>query len=148
MQLNTITDNRGSSKKRKRVGRGIGSSKGKTCGRGHKGQKSRTGVSVKGFEGGQMPIHMRMPKRGFKPINPRRYQELSLERLAFLIDKGKLSKDEVITADLLKTKGCIKHCRDGVRLIGRATLPALRIGLTSFSSPARKCIEDAGGTFV
>ena len=149
MELNTIKDHVKARKPRKRVGRGIACTKGKTCGRGHKGQKSRTGVSIKGFEGGQMPIHMRMPKRGFKPVNGKTYQLLSVERLASLIEKGVLKADEQVTAASLKDKKVIRRVKDGVRLVGKGKLScALTLSLSGASSSARKAVEEAGGKFL
>jgi large subunit ribosomal protein L15 len=146
MKLNEIKDCVNSRKARKRVGRGIGSGTGKTCGRGYKGQKSRTGVSIKGFEGGQMPIHMRLPKRGFRSPNKKRYQELSLIRLQALFDAGTLSKKDKVTEALLREKGVFKRTFDGVRVIGSGTLThPVELSVAGVSTSVRRSIEASGG---
>lgn len=117
MFLNDISDNPGASKKRKRLGRGIGSGKGKTCGRGGKGQTARSGVRIKGFEGGQMPLHRRLPKRGFNPLNKTDYNEVSLARIQKAIDAGVLDVSQLITVELLVEKGICKKFRDGVKIL-------------------------------
>src|SRR5215813_10422513 len=122
MKLNELRDNPGATKDRIRVGRGIGSTKGKTAGRGHKGQKARSGVAIKGFEGGQMPIHMRLPKRGFNNPLRLKFAEINLERLQLAIDEGKLDAGGVIDADALVKAGIIRRARDGIRLLGRGEL--------------------------
>jgi large subunit ribosomal protein L15 len=146
MKLNLIADHRGALRDSKRLGRGIGSGKGKTCGRGYKGQKSRTGVSLKGFEGGQMPLIRRLPKRGFVPYQRKRYAELTFSRLMTAFEKGVLAVSDEITAVLLKEKGLVKHVRDGVRLIGSASLKEkISVRLAGVSTSAKKAIEEAGG---
>ena len=115
-KLNDIRDNEGAHKKRMRVGRGIGSGKGKTSGRGQKGQKSRSGVAVKGFEGGQMPLHMRLPKRGFNNPFRKEYAEVNLGALQAAVDAGKINADSVLDGAALVAAGVISHAREGVRL--------------------------------
>ncbi len=146
MKLNAIKDYVEARRPRKRVGRGIGSGKGKTCGRGYKGQKSRTGVSIKGFEGGQMPIHMRLPKRGFKPLKKKRFQELSLSRLQALLDQGVLSAKETVTQALLVEKGVFKKAFHGVRVIGKADLThPVKLSVSGVSSSVRDAVTKCGG---
>ena len=146
-KLNEIRDNPGSHKNRMRVGRGPGSGKGKTAGRGVKGQKSRSGVALGGFEGGQMPLHMRMPKRGFNNPFAKKLVEVNLWRLAQAIDAGKLDASQPIDAAVLKAAGVIRRERDGVRLLGDGELSAkLDITVYSASASAAKAIADAGGT--
>jgi large subunit ribosomal protein L15 len=120
MKLNELSDNPGATKTRKRVGRGIGSGKGKTAGRGVKGQKSRTGVAIKGFEGGQMPLHRRLPKRGFNNIFRKDYAEVSLDRIAQAIEAGRLDAGQPINAETLKAAGVIRRAKAGVRILGGA----------------------------
>src|SRR6201990_913511 len=117
MKLNELADNPGSKKKLMRVGRGVGSGKGKTGGRGVKGQKSRRGVSINGFEGGQMPLHMRMPKRGFNPLNPLRMGWINLGTLQKAIDSKRLDASGDITEDTLVAAGLLRRKKDGVRLL-------------------------------
>src|ERR1700748_1691818 len=116
MKLNEISDNPGATKDRMRVGRGIGSGKGKTAGRGVKGQKARTGVSIKGFEGGQMPLHRRLPKRGFNNIFARSLNEVGLDTIQKAIDDGKLDAKAAVTVEALKAAGVISKARHGVRI--------------------------------
>jgi large subunit ribosomal protein L15 len=149
MKLNELADNAGSSPKRMRVGRGVGSGKGKTAGRGVKGQKSRRGVSINGFEGGQMPIHMRVPKRGFNVPNARTFAWVNLDRIAKAIESGKLDATKVIDETALVTSGVVRHLRDGVRVLARGTAPAkLTIQVTGASAAAVKAVEAAGGTLT
>src|SRR5271156_2756568 len=117
MKLSDIADNAGSRKKRMRVGRGIGSGKGKTAGRGGKGQTARSGVRIKGFEGGQMPLHRRLPKRGFNPPAPRDLNEVNLGRVQIAIDAGKLHAAQPITGEALIAAGVVARARDGVKLL-------------------------------
>ncbi len=146
-KLNDLHDNPGARKKRVRVGRGIGSGVGKTAGRGQKGQKSRSGVAIKGFEGGQMPLHMRLPKRGFNNIFRRDYAELNLGTLQAAIDSGKLANDGVIDADTLVAAGVITHARDGIRLLGKGVLTAkVNLKLAGASASAKAAVEAAGGS--
>jgi large subunit ribosomal protein L15 len=147
MKLNEITDNPGAHKERKRVGRGIGSGLGKTGGRGGKGQKGRSGVAINGFEGGQMPIHRRMPKRGFNNIFRKEYVAVGLDRLQQYIDSGKLDPKGTITADTLKAAGVVKSTRDGVRILnnGEINVP-LTLEVAGASKSAVAAIEKAGGS--
>ncbi|TCD05458.1 50S ribosomal protein L15 [Erythrobacteraceae bacterium CFH 75059] len=147
MKLNDIRDNDGARKGRLRVGRGIGSGKGKTAGRGQKGAKARSGVSINGFEGGQMPLHMRLPKRGFNNIFAKDYAEVNVGMLQKMIDSGKLSADGVIDHAVLKGAGLARGGRDGVRLLGKGTLTSrLELRVAGASKGAVKAVEDAGGT--
>jgi large subunit ribosomal protein L15 len=147
MKLNEIRDNEGARKSRIRVGRGIGSGKGKTGGRGVKGQTSRSGVAIKGYEGGQMPIHMRLPKRGFK--NPFRldYNAVNIGRIQTAIDAGKLEKGAKIDAAALVAAGVIRRVKDGVRLLGNGELSVkLDIEVAGVSAGAKAAVEKAGGS--
>ena len=147
MKLNEIRDNEGAHKKRMRVGRGPGSGKGKTSGRGVKGQKSRTGVSLLGFEGGQMPLYMRMPKRGFNNPNALKLAEVNLWRLQDAVDDKKLDIKGEITGEALVAAGVIRRVKDGVRILGTGELKAkLNLVVWSASSGAVKAIEAAGGS--
>ncbi|HTJ02385.1 MAG TPA: 50S ribosomal protein L15 [Methylovirgula sp.] len=147
MKLNDITDNPGASKDRMRVGRGIGSGKGKTCGRGVKGQKARTGVAIKGFEGGQMPLHRRLPKRGFTPPFPTDYNEVNLGRIQAAIDSGKLSKDAPVTIEALVEAGLFAKARDGVKILGMGEISAkLTFEVAAASKGAIAAIEKLGGS--
>ncbi|ESQ77314.1 50S ribosomal protein L15 [Asticcacaulis sp. YBE204] len=146
-KLNEIRDNEGSTKGRMRVGRGPGSGKGKTAGRGVKGQKSRTGVSLLGFEGGQMPLYMRMPKRGFNSLNRKEFAEVNLWRLQQAIDAGKIDASAPIDAVALKAAGIIRRELDGVRLLGEGELTS-KVSLSVYSATASavKAVEAAGGS--
>ena len=147
MKLNEISDNRGATKKRKRIGRGIGSGTGKTGGRGVKGQTSRAGVSLNGFEGGQMPLHRRMPKRGFTNIFRKDYVEVGLDRIAAAVAAGRLDGGKTIDADALKAAGIIRRVKDGVRLLGGAEPKSkLTLSVAGASRPAIAAVEKAGGT--
>ena len=147
MKLNEINDNPGSSKDRMRVGRCIGSGKGKPGGRGVKGQKSRTGVAIKGFEGGQMPLHRRLPKRGFTNIFAKDYNEVSLGRVQTAIDAGKLDAKKPITVEALKEAGVVRRIQDGVRLLGVGELKvAVAFEIAGASKPAIEAVEKAGGS--
>lgn len=149
MKLNDLRDNDGARKARMRVGRGIGSGKGKTAGRGVKGQTSRTGVAINGFEGGQMPIYRRLPKRGFK--NPFRldYAEVNLDRLQKAIDGGKLKADQTITGELLVAAGLISQVKSGVRLLGRGQITAkVTIEVAGATASAVEAVQKAGGSVV
>ena len=149
MKLNEIRDNEGAHKKRMRVGRGPGSGKGKTSGRGVKGQKSRTGVSLLGFEGGQMPLYMRMPKRGFNNPNALKLAEVNLWRLQDAIDAKKLDIKGEIKGDALVAAGVIRRVKDGVRLLGTGEVKqALNLVVWSATAGAKKAIEAAGGTVL
>ena len=149
MKLNEIRDNAGAHKKRMRVGRGPGSGKGKTAGRGVKGQKSRSGVAIGGFEGGQMPLYMRMPKRGFNNPNALKLAEVNLWRLQDAIDGGKLDAKSDIKGDALVAAGVIRRVKDGVRLLGTGEIKGkLNLVVWSASAGAIKAIEAAGGSVV
>jgi len=146
MKLNDLRDNEGARKKRMTVGRGIGSGKGKTCGRGVKGQKARTGVSIKGFEGGQMPLIRRMPKRGFKNIFAKEYSEINIGRLQEAIDAGSLDAKQPITSESLIKSGLAAKAKDGVRLLGKGALKAkVELTLAGASKSAIAAVEKAGG---
>jgi len=147
MKLHEIRDNEGAHKRRMRVGRGIGSGKGKTSGRGVKGQKARTGVSLHAFEGGQMPLYRRLPKRGFKPINPTKLVEVNLWQLQEAVDAGKLDGSMPIDAAVLVASGVLRRSRDGVRLLGEGELKAkLTLKLAGISAKAKAAVEAAGGS--
>ncbi|HEU0070130.1 MAG TPA: 50S ribosomal protein L15 [Alphaproteobacteria bacterium] len=146
-QLNQISDNPGAHKARRRIGRGIGSGRGKTSGKGVKGQKARTGVSINGFEGGQMPIHRRVPKRGFNNISGQVFAEITLGRLQKAIDAGKIDASKPVTLEVLKASGVVRHLRDGVRLIATGTLKAkVALEITGGSRAAIEAVEKAGGS--
>ena len=146
MKLNDLRDNPGARKKRMTIGRGIGSGKGKTCGRGVKGQKARTGVSIRGFEGGQMPLHRRLPKRGFKMLFARVYAELNVGRLQEAIDAGRIDAKKPITEEILVTSGVAASAKDGVRLLGKGALKAkIDITVAGATAGAIAAVEKAGG---
>ena len=147
MKLNEIRDNEGAHKKRMRVGRGPGSGKGKTSGRGVKGQKSRSGVAIGGFEGGQMPLYMRMPKRGFNNPSALTLAEVTLWRLQDAVDAGKLDAKSEINGEALVAAGVIRRVKDGVRILGTGEIKSkLNLVVWSASSGAVKAIEAAGGS--
>ncbi|MBT4490353.1 MAG: 50S ribosomal protein L15 [Rhodospirillaceae bacterium] len=147
MKLNELRDNPGARHKSKRLGRGIGSGKGKTAGRGHKGQKSRSGVAIKGFEGGQMPLYRRLPKRGFNNIFAKRYQVINLGRLQAAIDAGKLDAGKPIGVAELIASGMVRKARDGVRLLAQGELTAkVDITVAGASAAAVTAVQGAGGT--
>ena len=147
MKLSDIADNAGSRKKRMRVGRGIGSGKGKQAGRGGKGQTARSGVRIKGFEGGQMPLHRRLPKRGFTNIFKLDFAEINLDRLQQAIDAKLVDVKETVTIESLVKSGVIRRAKDGLRLLGRGELKAkLTIEAHGASKPAIAAVEKAGGT--
>jgi len=149
MKLNDLRDNEGARKERLRIGRGIGSGKGKTGGRGVKGQTSRTGVAINGFEGGQMPIYRRLPKRGFTNIFRIDYSEVNLDRLQQAVDSGKLDIKATITAEALVKSGVLSTAKEGVRLLGRGTLTAkLTIEVAGATEAAKAAVEKAGGSVV
>src|SRR4029079_19184386 len=142
MRLNEIRDRPGATSAKKRLGRGIGSGLGKTSGKGTKGQKARSGVAIKCFEGGQMPLHRRLPKRGFNNIFANRYNELNLGRIQAAVDSGRLDGKKPITIEALKQAGLIKSARDGVRLLGQGELKAkLAFEITGASASAIKAVE-------
>lgn len=148
MKLNEIRDNPGAARPRKRVGRGIASGTGKTAGRGHKGQWARTGAGGKvGFEGGQMPLYRRLPKRGFKALFRRDFVEVNLDRLQAAIDAGKLDATAPIDEAAMQTAGLFKRRRDGVRLLGRGELTAkVAVVVAGATKSALAAVEKAGGT--
>jgi len=150
MKLNEVKDNLGATKNAKRVGRGIGSGTGKTSGSGHKGQKARSGVSINGFEGGQMPIHRRLPKRGFNNIFRKNYAEVNLGRLQVAIDAGKLDVAKEIDAAALVAAGVISKVRDGIRILanGELTTKKVEIHAAGASNAAVLAVEKGGGKIV
>ena len=147
MKLNEIHDNPGALKERMRVGRGIGSGKGKTGGRGVKGQKARSGVSIKGFEGGQMPLHRRLPKRGFWNPFSIDYNEVNVGRIQIAVDAGKLDTQAPVTLEALIASGVVSKPRDGVKILGVGELSAkLTFEVSAASKGAVQAIEKAGGS--
>jgi large subunit ribosomal protein L15 len=147
MKLSDLADNAGSRKKRMRVGRGIGSGKGKTSGRGGKGQTARSGVRIKGFEGGQMPLHRRLPKRGFNNVFRLEFAEINLDRLQQAIDAKLIDGKDTINAEALVKARVLRRAKDGVRLLGRGELKAkLNIEVHGASKSAIAAVEKAGGT--
>ena len=147
MRLNEIRDRPGATRARKRLGRGIGSGLGKTAGRGTKGQKARSGVAIKGFEGGQMPLSRRLPKRGFKNIFASSYNEINLGRIQEAVDAGRLDGKKPITVEALKEARLIRRTRDGVRLLGNGEIKVgLSFEVAGASQSAIKAVEAAGGT--
>jgi large subunit ribosomal protein L15 len=147
MKLNEIRDNAGATKNRMRVGRGIGSGKGKTSGRGVKGQTSRTGVAIKGFEGGQMPLHRRLPKRGFTNIFAKDYAVANLGKVQQAIESGKLDASQPITGEILVAAGVAQNSRDGVRLLGKGALTSkASFVVAGASASAIAAVEALGGT--
>lgn len=146
MKLNELFNNEGATKNRIRVGRGIGSGKGKTSGRGVKGQKARTGVSIAGFEGGQMPLYRRLPKRGFNQPNRADYVPVNLGKIQQFIDAGKIDIKQPLTAAIFQTSGLVNQIRDGVRVLAKGELKVkLTIEAVGFSDAAKAAIEAAGG---
>jgi large subunit ribosomal protein L15 len=147
MKLNDIRDNQGARKGRMRVGRGIGSGKGKTAGRGQKGQKARSGVAIAGFEGGQMPLHMRIPKRGFNNPFAKDYAEVNVGMIQKFIDAGKLDAKKPIDHAALKAAGLARGGKDGVRLLGKGEIKAkAKFSVAGASKGAIAAIEKAGGS--
>lgn len=147
MKLNDLRDNEGATHSRKRLGRGIGSGSGKTAGRGVKGQKARSGVAINGFEGGQMPLYRRLPKRGFTNISAKSYNAVSLARLQAAVDAGKLEAGSTVDAAALIKAGVIRRAKDGVRVLGTGELTAkLSLDVTGASKSAVVKIEKAGGS--
>ena len=147
MKLSDIADNPGSRKKRMRVGRGIGSGKGKTSGRGGKGQTARSGVRIKGFEGGQMPLHRRLPKRGFNNVFRVEFAEINLDRLQQAVDSKAIDAKDVVNAESLVKAGVLRRAKAGVRLLGRGELKAkLNIEVHGASKSAIAAVEKAGGS--
>ena len=149
MRLNELSDNPGAHRPRKRVGRGIGSGLGKTSGKGQKGQKSRSGVSLLGFEGGQMPLFRRLPKRGFKNVFRKEFEVVNLGDLQKAVDAGKLDAKKPVNAEALKAAGLIKRRKDGVRLLAKGEIKAkLTIEVDGASKAAVAGVEKAGGKLV
>ena len=149
MNLNNIKDNKDANKERKRVGRGIGSGTGKTSGKGHKGQKARSGVSIKGFEGGQMPIHRRLPKRGFNNINRVPYIELNIEKIEQLIVNNVIDPNKIINHKTLMDIGLVKSEISRTKLLAKGELKnKINIEVTSFSSSAKQKVETLGGSVL
>jgi len=147
MKLNELSDKAGAQKNRKRIGRGIGSGTGKTGGRGGKGQTARSGVAIKGFEGGQMPLHRRLPKRGFTNIFRKDFVEVGLDRIEAAIVAERLDASKTIDTEALKAAGIVKNARDGIRLLGGAEpTRKLTIDVAGASGPAIAAVEKAGGT--
>jgi large subunit ribosomal protein L15 len=148
MKLSDIADNAGSRKKRMRVGRGIGSGKGKTSGRGGKGQTARSGVRIKGFEGGQMPLHRRLPKRGFKNTAfALRLNEVNLDKVQAAIDAGRLDAGAIVDAGVLVKAGVLRRAKDGVRLLGSGEIKAkVAFSVWGASKSAVAAVEKAGGS--
>ena len=147
MKLNDIRDNEGARKGRMRIGRGIGSGKGKTGGRGQKGQKSRSGVSINGFEGGQMPLHMRLPKRGFNNPFGRDFAEVNIGMIQKFIDAKKLDAKKDITEDVLREAGLVRGGKHGVKLLGKGELSAkAKFVVTKATKGAIEAVEKAGGS--
>lgn len=149
MKLNEIRDNPGARSVRKRVGRGAGSGLGKTAGKGQKGQKARSGVAIGGFEGGQMPLHRRLPKRGFHNISRREYRVIGLDDIQAAIEAGKLDPKDPISATHVVAAGIIKKARDGIRLLANGTLKTkITIEVAGASKAAVEAVEKAGGKVV
>lgn len=149
MKLNDLRDNPGATKKRMRVGRGPGSGKGKMGGRGMKGQKSRSGVAIKAYEGGQMPLYRRLPKRGFTKPNRKAFAVINLDTLQTFVDAKRLDPKVEVTEDLLVETGIVRRKLDGVRLLAKGELTvALTIALTGASAAAKAAVEKAGGTLT
>ncbi len=147
MKLTDLRDRPGARKTRRRIGRGIGSGRGKTGGRGGKGQTARSGVSIKGFEGGQMPLHRRLPKRGFKNIFRKRFNEVSVGRLQQAVDAGKLDPQAAVDIEALVKAGVLRRAKDGVRLLGGGDLTAkLVLTVAGASKSAIAAVEKAGGS--
>tara|TARA_B100000614_G_scaffold26251_1_gene20429 strand:+ start:156 stop:770 length:615 start_codon:yes stop_codon:yes gene_type:complete len=147
MRLNELKDNPGSRKSRTRVGRGIGSGKGKTAGRGHKGQKSRSGVAIKGFEGGQMPIHMRLPKRGFNNYTKKKYTEITTGKLQSYIDSGLLKADKDITENDFVSSCEIKKSSNGFKLLNKGELKSkINLSISKATKSSIELIKNLGGT--
>ena len=149
MELNKLNDNDGAKSSKKRLGRGVGSGLGKTSGKGHKGQKSRSGVSIKGFEGGQMPIHRRLPKRGFNKYNRKVYRILNLGDLQKVIDNGKIDIQKEINNSVILSTGIIKNLKDGIRILARGKITSkVNILVDGASKNAVKQVEKAGGNLA
>ena len=149
MKLHELHDNEGANRKKKRIGRGPGSGKGKTGGRGIKGQKSRSGVAINGYEGGQMPLYQRLPKRGFNNPNRKSYAIVNLSLLEKFIDAGKLDAKAEITEDILVASGLVRRKRDGVRILAKGELKSkVKLNVTGASKAARDAVAKAGGSLT
>ena len=150
MKLNLVKDNPGATKGGKRIGRGVGSGIGKTSGSGHKGQKARSGVSINGFEGGQMPIHRRLPKRGFNNVFRKDYVEVNLGRLQEAIDAGKLDAKKPVDSAAMLAAGVISKLRDGVRILAKGELTSKKVEIHAVgaSKAAIEAVEKSGGKIV
>ena len=149
MELNKLNDNDGAKSSKKRLGRGVGSGLGKTSGRGHKGQKSRSGVSIKGFEGGQMPIHRRLPKRGFNKHNRKVYRILNLGDLQKVIDNGKIDIKKEINSSVILSSGVIKNLKDGIRILARGKITSkVKILVDGASKNAIEQVKKVGGNLA
>ena len=149
MELNKLNDNDGAKSSKKRLGRGVGSGLGKTSGKGHKGQKSRSGVSIKGFEGGQMPIHRRLPKRGFNKHNRKVYRILNLGDLQKIIDNGKIDIKKEINSSVILSSGVIKNLKDGIRILARGKITSkVNILVDGASKNAIEQVKKVGGNLA
>lgn len=149
MQLNELKDNQGARKRRMRVGRGMGSGKGKTAGRGQKGQTSRTGVAINGFEGGQTPIHRRLPKRGFNNIFRKEYETVNFNLLQKAVDNGKLNEKDTVDLDALKKAGLVRKKSTQVKLLAKGELKAkLTLQVNFASAAAKAAVEKTGGKVI
>jgi large subunit ribosomal protein L15 len=149
MKLNELRDNEGATKKRTRVGRGPGSGKGKTGGRGIKGQKSRSGVAINGYEGGQMPLYQRLPKRGFNKPNRKSYAVVNLGLIQKFVDAGKLDAKAEITEDALVASGLVRRKLDGIRVLAKGEVTSkLTLSVTGASKSAVEAVEKAGGALT
>ena len=147
MKLHELRDNEGATKKRQRVGRGPGSGKGKMGGRGIKGQKSRSGVAINGYEGGQMPLYQRLPKRGFNKPNRKKFAVVNLGLIVKFIDEGKLNAKETITEDALVASGLVRRKLDGIRVLAKGEVTsAINLDVTGASKSAIEAVEKAGGS--
>lgn len=149
MKLHELHDNEGANRKKKRIGRGPGSGKGKTGGRGIKGQKSRSGVAINGYEGGQMPLYQRLPKRGFNNRNSKSYSVVNLGLIEKFIDAGKLDAKVEITEDTLVASGLVRRKRDGIRILAKGELKSkLKLSVTGASKAAIEAVSKAGGSLA
>ncbi|MEM8774719.1 MAG: 50S ribosomal protein L15 [Pseudomonadota bacterium] len=149
MKLNELHDNPGATKRKKRVGRGPGSGMGKTAGRGIKGQKSRSGVAIKGFEGGQMPLYQRLPKRGFNKPNRKKFAVVNLGLIQKFVDAKKLDAKKAITEDALVESGLVRRKLDGIRVLAKGDVSAkLKLEVTGASKAAVDAVEKAGGSLT
>ncbi|MAI58476.1 MAG: 50S ribosomal protein L15 [Rhodobacteraceae bacterium] len=149
MKLHELNDNQGATRKKKRVGRGPGSGKGKTAGRGIKGQKSRSGVALNGYEGGQMPLYQRLPKRGFKKPNRKKYSVMNLGSIQKFIDTGKLDVKSEITEDVLVASGLVRRKMDGIRILAKGNITSkVALSVTGASKSAIEAVEKLDGTLT